>query len=256
MVGSRGTRADRNASSPPLETRRSGDSGGSGGGARGTSRERGRASADKGKPSQERGRSRGRSRQRGPPPPAAAGEGSRGLAREDSTRSLARTASLDRVSALSSRALTRSNRAIGNDPAAINEGGDAAVGARGGGGGGGRGGRGGGGRAGGASGGGARDAGAAERERQQELHRRGIRRVASTEDMVPAGRRLTADRLKMLGSGLATEFTLSPPVFSPVKGSGKEPAYSPVARDRAAELDADRPVSLTRKFFRQLSGEL
>lgn len=125
-----------------------------------------------------------------------------------------------------------------------------------GGGGGGRGGRGGGGRAGGASGGGARDAGAAERERQQELHRRGIRRVASTEDMVPAGRRLTADRLKMLGSGLATEFTLSPPVFSPVKGSGKEPAYSPVARDRAAELDADRPVSLTRKFFRQLSGEL
>lgn len=239
VVGSRGTKTGRNTSSPPLETGRSGDSGG---GARGTSRERGRASADKEKSSEKRGRSRGRSRQRGPPPPAA--EESRGLAREDSTRSLARTASLDRVSALSSRALTRSNRAIGNDPAAANRDGDAAVGGSGGGGG----------RTGGASGGGAR--GAAAREREQALHLRGIRRVASTEDMVPAGRRLTADRLKMLGSGLATEFTLSPPVFSPVKGSGKEPAYSPVARNRAAELDADRPVSMTRKFFRQLSGEL
>ena len=234
--GSRGTRTDRDASSPPLETRRSGDRGG--GGVRGTSRERGRASADKGKPSRERGRSRGRSRQRAPRPPAL--EGSKGLVREDSTRSLARTASLDRVSALSSRALTRSNRAIGNDPAAADGDGDAAVG-------------GGGGGAGDASGG-AR--GTAAREREQALNRRGIRRVASTEDIVPADQRLTADRLRMLGSGLATEFTLSPPVFSPVKGSGKEPAYSPVARDRAAELDESQPVSLTRKFFRQLSGEL
>ncbi|CAN0319743.1 unnamed protein product, partial [Laminaria digitata] len=246
-VGSKGTRADRNASSPRLETRRSGDSGGGGsGGARGTSRERGRSSADKGKLSEERGRSRGRSRQRGSPPQQAV-DGSRDLVREDSTRSLARTASLDRVSALSSRALTRSNRAIGNDPGAADGDGDVAVGGGGGGIGGARDG----------SGGGARGA-AAGREREQELYRRGIRRVASTEDMVPVGQRLTADRLRMLGSGLSTEFTKTPPVFSPVKGSGKEkePAYSPVARDRAAEMDENRPVSLTRKFFRQLSGEL
>ena len=236
-AGSRGTRAERNGSSPPLENNRNGGSGGSrsrgtsrergGTGSRGTSRERGRPSnAGKGKSSEERGRSRGRSRQRSHAP---ALDDLRGLAREDSTRSLARTASLDRMSALSSRALTRLNKGNGEGDAAVGSGGA------------------------GASGGGK---GTAARKKEEALSRRGIRRVASTEDMVPAGQRLTADRLKLLGSGLAADFTVPPPVFSPVKGSGKEPAYSPVARDRAAELDEERPLSLTRKFFRQLSGEL
>lgn len=80
-------------------------------------------------------------------------------------------------------------------------------------------------------------------------NQRRIRHSASTEDHIPAGQRLTADRLRALGSGLA------PPVFSPVKPSAKEPAYSPVARERAGELDEKKPVGITRKFFRQLSGE-
>ena len=86
------------------------------------------------------------------------------------------------------------------------------------------------------------------REKEEALSRRGIRRVASIEDIVPAGHRLTADRRKHLGSGLAARFTVPPPVFSPVKGSGKGPAYSPVSRDRAAVLGEDRSCPRRRRL--------
>lgn len=195
-------------------------------------RERSRTSAERGISSDraEGRRSRGRTSGR---TIAEAGQGPTGLVRESSTRSLARTASLDRMSALSSRALTRSNGLVGDDSGSSSEGeersfkvGSGAAGAR-----------------------GAQGASHAEGSSSRAPGRRKIRRTASTEDYVPTGKRLTVDTLRTLGSGYA------PPVFSPVKGSGREPAYSPVARERAGELDNHGPVSLTKKFFRQLSGD-
>lgn len=149
--------------------------------------------------------------------------------REDSTKSYTRTSSLDRMSALSSRAITHQPARGAEDDdegAANNTGGDAGKGK--------------------GSGGVGRGA---ERGKMQSQRR--IRRNASTDDHVPTARRLTADSLKELGSGLDEVLEVPPPVFSPVKPKGKEPAYSPVAWERAA--DEERPVSMTRKFFRQLS---
>lgn len=147
------------------------------------------------------------------------------LARQESARSLTRTTSLDRISALSSRAVTRLNgRTAGED----NDGG--------------------------------RKGGAAAAPKHETPSRtpgrRRIRKTASTEDMVPPAQRLTVENLKALGSGLPPDFSLPPPVFSPVKAAAKEPPYSPVARARAAEMDDERPVSLTKKILRQLSGDL
>lgn len=63
-----------------------------------------------------------------------------------------------------------------------------------------------------------------------------------------------------LSSGSMELYGSAYPTFSPVMSPtsrSKEPLYSPVARARAGELDeAQLPISRTRKFFRQLSGEL
>eukprot|EP00752_Nemacystus_decipiens_P002900 g2698.t1 len=158
----------------------------------------------------------------------------RPLEKGDSARSLTRTSSLDRMSALSSRAITRSNARKADDA-------HAAVDGRGG-------------------GAGADSSGRAARQaREKVLARRRVRRNASTEDNVPTDSTLTADRLRDLGSGLPEGCKMPKHVFSPVgpvvNVPPKEPAYSPVDRDRAGELDEEPPVSKTRKFFRQLSGD-
>ena len=217
-----------------------------------SSRETGRRSADPRKPPspesyggesgrrQGQGQGQGQGRQgRGRESEVAPGfeRSERGLAKGESSRSLTRTSSLDRISALSSRAIARStSQKAENDNTAQ----ESAVG----------------GTAGDGGGGGRDNDGAAnEAARAKMISRRRIRRSASTEDAVPSAHRLTADGLRALGSGLPESFKLPPPVFSPVKASAKEPAYSPVAREKAGELDKERPVSLTRKFFRQLSGD-
>ncbi|CAM9425618.1 unnamed protein product [Ectocarpus fasciculatus] len=203
----------------------SGSGTGTGSGSRSSGETLGRRSAEVGKPpSKNESGGSGRKQSRGLEETAPGFEGSgRTLLKNASTRSLTRTSSLDRMSALSSRAITRSNLPQegkdedDEDQAPTGRGGDSG-------------------------------AAAAARERDMANQRR-IRHSASTEDHIPARQRLTADRLRALGSGLA------PPVFSPVKPSAKEPAYSPVARERAGELDEKKPVGITRKFFRQLSGE-
>lgn len=160
----------------------------------------------------------------------------RSIVKEESERSLTRTSSLDRMSALSSRAITRSTRQMAEEENAAGNGVGSTAGD---------------------GGSGARGAGGAANEtaRAELISRRRIRRSASTEDVVPPAHRLTAVRLRALGSGLPENLKLPPSVFSPVKASAKEPAYSPVDRERAGELDKERPVSMTRKFFRQLSRE-
>lgn len=200
-VGRRGDREDRVARSPPPPYAPELGIGGSGSGG---SRERSRHSADKGNSSVERRRGGGDGgRKRGSPD--ARGNSKRPV-RENSAKSLTRTTSLDRLSALSSRAISRPS-------GQANTSADSSGGGRG-----------------------------------------RIRRMSSTEDMV--GQRLTADKLQMLGSGRPADCTPPPPVFSPVTKTPSKPAYSPVARARAGELDEERPVSLRKKFFRQLSGEL
>ena len=189
-------------------------------------------SAALGKPLTNCGDEQGRGRER-EAAPGCERPGSR-LVKEDSARSLTRTSSLDRMSALSSRAIARSTSQKAKDENSTAE---AAVVWN---------------VAGGGDGGGG---GAHEAARAKLLSRRRIRRSASTEDAVPSAHRLTADGLRALGSGLPENFKLPPSVFSPVKASAKEPAYSPVARERAGELDKERPVSITRKFFRQLAGD-
>lgn len=223
-------RRDRNGSGSGSSRERSG-----------ASMERSRHSADKGKSSNEssrdRDRGRGRERVREVEAVPKREKPSGHLPREDSARSLTRTASLDRLSALSSRAITRSSGKSSNNA-----------------------GGGGGGDGGGYETGGAREGvlGRAAAVNEPGGGNNRIRRTASTEDMVPTAERLTADTLRTLGSGLPVGYALPPPVFSPVmspSARAKEPAYSPVARARARELDNDRPVGLTRKFFRQLSGD-
>lgn len=200
-------------------------SGGSGSRSRAYQKPRG-LSGDQGRPSGGVGRGYDRGGREQEPAPGFEQPRRGGVAKEDSVRSLTRTSSLDRMSALSSRAITR--------PTGYNNAEDESGG-----------------------GGGTAAAAAATREAAERdeaaRSRRRIGRNASTEDVVPPGQRLTADKLRVLGSGLPENFQLPPPVFSPVKPTAKEPAYSPVDRDRAGELDEDRPVSMTRKFFRQLS---
>lgn len=182
-----------------------------------------RSSANESERSRDRDRGGGRVGSSGRTGTTTARETSGGLEREASSRSLHRSESLDRMSALSSRAFTRSSGRADDDGtegwAGDPEGGAAAGGARG----------------------------------SSPL----IRRMHTTEDMVPVAERLTVDSLRTLGSGLPTAYALPPAVFSPVAAHvAKEPIFSPVARARAQEMVEDRPVSLKKKILRQLSGEL
>ncbi|CAN0526748.1 unnamed protein product, partial [Ectocarpus sp. 12 AP-2014] len=131
----------------------------------------GTRSAEVGKPPSkiESGSSGGRRQSRGLEETAPGFEGSgRTLLKNGSTRSLTRTSSLDRMSALSSRAITRSTlpkEGMDEDDE------DQAPPGR--------------------DGSGA----AAARERDAANQRR-IRHSASTEDHIPVGQRLTADKLR------------------------------------------------------------
>ncbi|CAM9547842.1 unnamed protein product [Ectocarpus sp. 6 AP-2014] len=222
----RGNGSGETASRVYRPSRGAGGSGGSGSGSgsRSSGETLGRHSAEVSKPrsKNESGSSGGRRQSRGLEETAPGFERSgRTLLKNESTRSLTRTSSLDRMSALSSRAITRSTlpkEGMDEDDEAQAPPGRGVPGA------------------------------VAACERDMANQRR-IRHSVSTEDHIPVGQRLTADKLRALGSGLA------PPVFSPVMPSAKEPAYSPVARKRAGELDEKKPVGITRKFFRQLSGE-
>lgn len=205
----------------------SGSGSGSGGGGGGRRKSQSREGGDRGSGERGRGRNQGRGRDR-EPAPGFEGSNTRGPVKEDPRRSYTRTSSLDRMSALSSRSITHQPDSDIDMEGAANAGGSAGKGN-------------------------GKDGAGREAERVKIIAQRRVRRNASTDDHVPKGKRLTVDNLKKLGSGLDEVLEVPPPVFSPVKPKGKEPAYSPVAWERAGELDEERPVSLTRKFFRQLS---
>lgn len=184
------------------------------------------ASTDKGKSMSRQGGDHGSGGRYLEPAPGYEGSNKRGIVKGDSRRSLTRTSSLDRMSALSSRAITHQPTGDSKDESAANTGGRT-------------------GESGGGSGRGA--------ERTRIISERSVRRNASTDDHIPTARRLTADNLKELGSGLDEVLEVPPPVFSPVKPNENKPAYSPVAWERAEKRDEKRSVAMTRKFFRQLS---
>ena len=163
------------------------------------------------------GRGRSRSRRASPGNPHGL-EVSEAVLQVEESWKFTRTKSLDRMSSLSSRAFARTNNDFGMDSRGSVPGGSRA-------------------------------------DASESSGRRRSRRSADAGLASPADGKLTAENLEAFEGGYPGYLSFSP-VMSP-SARAKEPAYSPVARTRAGELDVvRRPVGRTRKFFRQLSGEL